>query len=89
MISLYAPNPSATEDCCLKCRQVYDINQEGLDPLDPNAVKWKHVYVYIYVQVTQVTMLLSNSTIVTAPLALLLYLWPVLPTCGTAARYLQ
>ena len=43
----------------------------------------------IYMQVTQVTMLLSNSTIVTAPLALLLYLWPVLPSCGTAALYLH
>jgi len=29
----------------LKCRQVYDITQEGLDPLDPNAVKWKHIYI--------------------------------------------
>ncbi len=44
MLSLYAPNPSATEDCCLLCRQVYDITQEGLDPVDPNAVKWKHIY---------------------------------------------
>ncbi|DBB18390.1 TPA: hypothetical protein ACH3X3_000041 [Trebouxia sp. C0006] len=26
------------------CLQVYDITQEGLDPLDPNAVKWKHIY---------------------------------------------
>ena len=43
MTSLYAPDPSATEDCCLLCRQVYDITQEVLDPLDPKGVKWKHI----------------------------------------------